>query len=129
MSLEKVKISQRLAKTHYSFEYFSGDISLNDTIIFTVDSDLTESSPQFTLTCISTGGPATTITWTRDSNIVTEGTETVLENNATANYHHNLTVTGRLEGLYMCIVSNDKYSDDSAQLNVQGISCVLCITC
>ena len=24
-------------------------------------------SPQFTLTCISTGGPATTVTWTRDN--------------------------------------------------------------
>ena len=28
----------------------------------TVDSDLNGESPQFTLTCISTGGPATTVT-------------------------------------------------------------------
>ena len=46
---------------------------------FTVDADLSGASPQVTLTCISTGGPATTVTWTRDSDTVTEGTETVLD--------------------------------------------------
>ena len=45
---------------------------------------LTEASLQFTLTCISTGGPATTVTWTRDSDTVTEGTETVLDDPVTA---------------------------------------------
>ena len=87
---------------------------------FTVDSDLNGASPQFTLTCISTGGPATTVTWTRDSDTVTEGTETVLDDPVTAQYTHTLTVTGRLGGLYTCTVANDKPSEDSAQLNVQG---------
>ena len=59
----------------------------------TVDSDLNGASPQFTLTCISTGGPATTVTWTRDSVTITEGYETVLNNPMTANYTHTLTVT------------------------------------
>ena len=31
-----------------------------------------------TLTCVSTGGPATTVTWTRDSTTVIQGTQTVL---------------------------------------------------
>ena len=88
---------------------------------FTEDSDLSGASPQFTLTCISTGGPATTVTWTRDSDTVTEGTETVLDDRVTAQYTHTLTVTGRLGGLYTCTVANDKPSSDSAQLNVQGI--------
>ena len=55
---------------------------------------------QFTLTCISTGGPATNVTWTRDTDTVSEGVETVLDDRVTAQYTHNLTVTGRLEGLY-----------------------------
>ena len=38
-----------------------------------VNSDLNGASPQFTLTCISTGGPATTVTWTRNSELVTQG--------------------------------------------------------
>ena len=73
-------------------------------------------SPQFTLTCISTGGPATTVTWTRDSTTVTEGTETVLDDPVTAQYTHTLTVTGRLPGLYTCTVENNKPSCDSATL-------------
>ena len=83
--------------------------------------DLNETSPQFTLTCISTGGPATTVTWTRDSDTVTEGTETVLDNQKTAQYTHTLTVTGRQVGLYTCTVGNNKPSQDSAELSVQGM--------
>ena len=85
-------------------------------------SDLNGASLQFTLTCISTGGPATTVTWTRDSDTVTEGTETVLDDRVTAQYTHTLTVTGRLGGLYTCTVANDKPSQDSAQLFVEGVA-------
>ena len=97
-----------------------GDITVS--VRFTVDSDLNGASPQFTLTCISTGGPATTVTWTRDSDTVTEGTETVLDDRVTAQYTHTLTVTGRLEGLYTCTVANDKPSQYSAQLYVEGVA-------
>ena len=91
---------------------------------FTVDSDFNGASPQFTLTCISTGGPATTVTWTRDSVTVTEGTETVLDNRETSQYTHTLTVTGREEGDYICIVANNKPSNAVAQLTVEG-TCML----
>ena len=80
-------------------------------------------SLQFTLICISTGGPATTVTWTRDSTTVTEGTETVLDDPVTAQYTHTLTVTGRLPGLYNCTVENNKPSSDSATLEGKGILC------
>ena len=73
----------------------------------------------FTLTCISTGGPATTVTWTRDSVTVTG--RTVLDNPVTAQYTHTLTVTGRLSGLYTCTVANNKPSSASANINVAGI--------
>ena len=86
-----------------------------------MDSDLNGASPQFTLTCISTGGPATSVTWTRDTETITEGTETVLDDQVTAQYTHTMTVTGRLGGLYKCTVANDKPSNDSAQLTEQGI--------
>ena len=88
---------------------------------FTLDSDLNETSAQFTLTCISTGGPATTVTWTRDSVTVTEGTETVLDNHMNSQYTHTLTVTGRLGGLYTCNVTNNKPSGDLANYIVEGI--------
>ena len=88
---------------------------------FTLDSDLNEASPQFTLTCNSTGGPATTVTWTRDSVTVTEGNETVLNDHMTAQYTHTLTVTGRLGGDYTCTVANDRPSEDLANYTVEGI--------
>ena len=101
---------------------FTGHITISDNVAFTLDSKTSDSRLTFTLTCISTGGPATTVTWTRDSDTVTEGTETVLVDPVTAQYTHTLTVTGRLGGLYTCTVANDKPSEDSVQLaiNVQG---------
>ena len=98
-----------------------GGIAIPNGMTLTVNSDLNGESPQFTLTCISTGGPATTVTWTRDSETVSEGNmTTVLDNRTTAQYTHTLTVSGRLGGLYQCTVSNNKPSSASAQLNVQG---------
>ena len=104
---------------------YVGRVEISDDVSFTVNSDLNGDSPQFTLTCISTGGPATTVTWTRDSTItVTEGTlQTVLNNTMTSLYIHTLTVTGRNHGLYNCTVENSVYSD-SATYTVQGLLCV-----
>ena len=73
----------------------------------------------FTLTCISTGGPATTVTWTRDNVTITEGTVTYYETDS-IEYNHILTVTERLEELYTCTVANDRPSNDSATITVQG---------
>ena len=100
---------------------YVGDITISGGVVLTVVSDLNGASPQFTLTCISTGGPATTVTWTRDSTTVTEGTETVLNDPVTAQYIHTLTVTGRLPGLYMCNVSNNKPSETASSINVLGM--------
>ena len=108
-----------------------GIVTISDGMSFNLDSDLNGASPQFTLTCISTGGPATTVTWTRDSVTVTEGTETVLDNRETSRYTHTLTVTERLGGLYTCTVANNRPSNNvtSSQLTVQGtcniMSCVI----
>lgn len=99
---------------------FPGGVSISSSMRFTVTSDLSGCSPQFTLTCISTGGPATTVTWTRDSTTITEGATTELVNRETAQYIHTLTVTGRMEGYYECTVANNKPSRDSQQLHVLG---------
>ena len=82
---------------------------------FTVNSDLNGENPQFILTCISTGGPATNVTWTRDSKTVSGGM-TMLDDPVTAQYTHTLTVTGKIGGQYQCTVSNSKPSNDTAKL-------------
>ncbi|CAI8044775.1 Neogenin (Fragment) [Geodia barretti] len=106
------------------------DISVRDTVyvgLYTasggdvsISGGLTFDSDQGTLTCISTGGPATTVTWTRDSTTVTQGTQTVLNDPVTAQYTHTLTV--RLGGLYSCTVSNNKPSVVSGTLTVRVAS-------
>ena len=73
--------------------FCKGDVTIPDGMNFTVDSDLNGDSAQFTLTCTSTSGPATTVTWTRDSETISGGM-TVLDNAVTAQYTHTLTVTG-----------------------------------
>ena len=95
---------------------FAGDVTIPDGMTLTVDSDLNGASPQFTLTCISTGGPGTTVTWTRDSATAMGDAVTVFNDVATATYTHTLTVTGRLGGLYQCTVSNSKPSSAVASL-------------
>ena len=125
--MQHCNIRSPLYSTHftslYTFNFtiiLSGDITIPDGMTFTAGSDLNGASPQFALTCISTGGPTTTVTWTRGSEMLTGAT--VLNDAETAQYTHTLTVTGRLGGLYTCNVSNDKPSQDSATFTVQGSS-------
>ena len=89
-------------------------MSVSGGITLTLDID--GASPQFTLTCISTGGPATTVTWTRDSTLVAERNETVLLNTITAEYLHTLKVTGDIKGRYTCSVANNKPSNASTTI-------------
>ena len=96
-----------------------GDVTIPDGMTFNVDSDLNGDSPQFTLTCISIGGPATTVTWTRGSEVVLGGM-TVFDDPVTAQYTHTLTVTGSIPGEYQCRVSNNKPSEATANFTVLG---------
>ena len=75
----------------------------------------------FTLTCISTGGPATTVTWTRDEAAATGVISQTLTNTLTATYVNTLTVTGRELGNYTCSVTNDRTAQPAtASLTVAG---------
>ena len=92
---------------------------------FQLTSELNATTPTFILTCTSTSGPATTVSWTVNNSAVTEDTghnitSQVLTDAETANYNHTLTVTGRLVGEYQCTVSNNKPSSSSRTLAVVG---------
>ena len=77
-----------------------GDISIPDGVTLSMN----------TLTCISAGGPATTVTWIRGPVTITEGTRTVLNSQLTAQYTHT------------CTVANNKPSTASATITVPGIT-------
>ena len=72
----------------------------------------------------STGGPATTVSWTVNNSAVTEDsahiTSQVLTDAENATYTHTLAVTGRLVGEYECTVSNNKPSLSTRMLAVVG---------
>ena len=101
--------------------FYLGNTTIRGDITLTVNSDLDGHSPQFTLTCISIGGPATTVTWTRDSTTVTEGTKTVLNDPVTVLYTHYLMVNGTPEGTYTCNVANTKPSTASASITLTSL--------
>ena len=124
-SMEAVQVNNIVYNTYFvvhclSFHNYVGKVKISGDMTLTVNSDLNGGSPQFTLTCISTGGPATTVTWTRDSTTVTEGNMTVLDDTETAQYNHTLTVTGRKPGPYICAVENN-ISSNSTTYYLQGL--------
>ena len=79
------------------------------------------------LTCISTGGPATNVTWARGSDKdslkpVSENTHvSVLVNAVSAQYSHTLNMTGtEFSALYECSVSNNKPSFAKAIIRIEN---------
>ena len=102
--------------------------SVNSPLQFSLTSVLitTTDPPVLTLTCVSTGGPAMTVTWTLDGTAVSYDanhmlTQTVT-NELSITYTNVLTVTGREPGSYQCNVTNDRTAQPllSASLTVAG---------
>ena len=121
-------LSSSLAKTICPF--ISGALEVTS-LQFQLTSELNATTPTFTLTCTSTGGPATTVSWTVNNHTVTEDsahniTSQVLIDAVNAIYNHTLAVTGRLEGRYECRVSNIK-SSASGYLMAVGMYIVACM--
>ena len=94
-------------------------------IQFHLQTTPTADPPVFTLTCVSTGGPATTVTWTRDGAILSNDANHVftktVTHQLTATYSNVLTVTGREPGSYTCSVANARTAPPAtASLTVAG---------
>ena len=84
-----------------------GQVTIPDEITFQLeDAD----PPVFTLTCTSTGGPVSTVSWRRDGTMLSDDSTysitSQVTDGTTSTYTHTLTVTGRLVGEYQCSVSN-----------------------
>ena len=100
---------------------FPGAVEITGPLQFSLQTTLTADPPVFTLTCVSTGGPATTVTWTRDGAAMTGITSQNVTNLMTATYHNTLTVTGREPGNYTCSVTNNRTAQPAtASLTVAG---------
>ena len=106
---------------YYSDAGMAEVISVN----FELISEPSSVIPTFTLTCTSTDGPATMVTWRRDGTMLNDDStysivSQVVTNTVTATYTHTLTVTGRLVGEYQCTVSNSRTPSSSEMLAVVG---------
>ena len=110
-----------LSNTRTFTPFFStaGFVSI-DFLRFSLTSALTADPPVFTLTCVSTGGPATTVTWTRNGAAATGVTSQTVTGMLTATYVNTLTVTGRLPGNYQCSVTNGRSTAVHA-MRVKGV--------
>ena len=100
-------------------------VTIPGDITFQLDTDPVTDPPVFTLTCTSTGGPVSTVSWRRDGTILSDGSTynitSQVTDTVTATYTHTLTVTGRLEGQYQCSVSNIRTPSGSTRsLTVVG---------
>ena len=109
----------------------TGQVTIQGEITFQLDTDLATDTPVFTLTCTSTGGPATIVSWRKDGkrlsddstyNITSEVTDAV-----TATYTHTLTVSGRLVGEYHCNVSNIRTPSGSSRSLTVGKALGMCV--
>ena len=102
--------------------YSSGAVTSVDPLQLSLTAD----PSVFTLTCVSTGGPATTVTWTRDgSNVPYDATHVLTQtvtNQFNVVYSNVLTVTGSESGIYTCSVTNDRTASplESPPLTVVG---------
>ena len=97
----------------------TGQVTILGEITFQLNTDLSTDPPVFTLTCTSTGGPATTVSWSRDGITLSDDsnhdiTSQVMDT-VTATYTNTLTVTGRLAGQYECSVSNSRTPSGSTR--------------
>ena len=86
---------------------------------FTLDSEVNEDPPEFTLTCVSKGGPATRVVWRRDGMETTENStystsQIIVDTSSIPVYNNTLRVRGREGGVYRCDVRNNQNSITAA---------------
>ena len=100
---------------------FTGVVEITGPLQFYLQTTPTADLPVFTLTCVSTGGPATIVTWTRDGAAATGVTSQTVVDQLAITYHNTLTVTGREPGNYTCSVANVRTAPPAtASLTVAG---------
>ena len=80
-------------------------------VSFTLHTELRASVPEFTLSCLTHGGPATTVGWTIDTVPVQEDSDhetsqVILDTSHNSVYDNRLRVRGRRAGTYSCIITS-----------------------
>ena len=78
---------------------------------FTLHTEPNASVPEFTISCRTHGGPATTVQWTVNDETLTqidhETSQLILDTSLDSVYDNRLRVRGRRSGTYNCTVGNN----------------------
>ena len=94
-----------------------------------VVSMMSYSCPSRTLTCVSTGGPATKVTWRKDGVIISSSSPSHQQSQrvvdtTTATYHNLLSITSSnirdYNGSFTCTVNNTRGSSQPMSLDING---------
>ena len=80
-------------------------------IDFTLHTDINAITPEFTITCLTSGGPATNVEWKLNGANVggnhTIKTQHILNSSSNAVYENKLLMRSRKNGTYSCDISNN----------------------
>ena len=80
---------------------------------FTLHTEPNTSVPEFTISCRTHGGPATTVQWTvngsrvQEDRYYNETSQLILDTSLDSVYDNRLRVRGRRSGTYNCTVGNN----------------------
>ena len=95
---------------------------------FTLHTEPNASVPEFTISCRTHGGPATTVLWKVNGDRVQEDSDhetsqLILDTSLNSVYDNRLRVRGRRNGIYYCSVSNNirQYLGVGIEDQVNGI--------
>ena len=81
-------------------------------VSFTLHTELRASVPEFTISCLTHGGPASIVSWTvdgvkvKESDIDHETSQVILDTSHNSVYDNRLRVRGRRAGTYYCRISS-----------------------
>ena len=115
-----------------SVPWNTGQLNRSVSMNFTLHTELRASVPEFTISCRTHGGPATTVQWTVNGVPVQEDryhetSQLILDTSLNSVYDNRLRVRGRRNGTYNCTISNNirDYLDVSVTqvnrtLNISG---------
>ena len=107
----------------------AGLLHSNEPANFTLHTEPNAGVPEFTISCITNGGPASTVEWHRgDLNIKLDKnddyqTSQIILNTETSTYDNRLRFSGRESVMYTCIISNAREkSSVEKSLTIEGIT-------
>ena len=90
-------------------------------VSFTLHTELNASVPEFTISCLTHGGPATAVLWSVDDSLVKDNTsQVILDTSHNSVYDNRLRVRGRRAGTYYCTISGHSLVANGSQ-TITGI--------